>query len=164
MRLWGKTVFSGKCPWWVVTVRRCGLYMPQPILFSSGLYSNERSFIICAVGWMPTLSEEYSLTWFKMFSGSGNSMALFFCSWGTPPLLEKNLYFFMPWPTILWAFAKVVCLISVSIFEICSSLCFSACFFNALCCLFPMRPSLKASSTDSVILCWEILFTVMWQQ
>ena len=150
MRLWGKTVFSVKCPCFVVTFRRSALYMLHPILASSGLYSNERFFISCAVGWIPTLSEENSLTWFKILSGSGNSMALFFAG-SEPPFTWANLYFFMSWPTILWAFAKVVCLISVSIFAMCSSLCFSACFFNALCCLFPMRPFLKASSTDVVI-------------
>ena len=36
-------------------------------------------------------------------------------------------------------------------------------FFNALCCLFPMRPSLKASSTDVVIYFLAIFFTAMWQ-
>ena len=118
MRLWGKTVFSAKCPCFVVTFRRSALYMLHPILASSGLYSNERSFISFAAGWIPTLSEENSLTWFKIFSGSGNSMALFFCWRRATFLLEQPFIFSCPgrlfcelWPKscVSWGWAFLQC-------------------------------------------------------
>ena len=136
MRLWGKTVFSVKCPCFVVTLRRSALYMLHPILASSGLYSNERFFISCAVGWIPTLSEENSLTWFKILSGSGNSMALFLLE-ASHLLLEQTFIFSCPGRLFCELWPKS-CVSSVWAFLQCAPPCASLRVFSMPCAVFSL--------------------------